>query len=219
MSAVTAAEAVTDVPTPEADPRVGFLEDGTPYDTHTGEILAPDSPLLAGIEIEADKPVDEREAVEQLLERRGYLTSKVEALKARKAILVANMDAQIADVNRRLRWWEIRFSGPVVAFARKMLTGRSRTAQFDQGSVSFRKTSGTTAILQMDAAVEFVRRYRPDLVRVEVSVNVTAIKEAVKTAREQALEMGDSPEDTDKAFDRLPFIAKSGEGESITINT
>jgi hypothetical protein len=84
-----------------------------------------------------------------------------------------------------------------------MLSGKSRTVQFEQGKVSFRSTQGRNEILDMPQAVAWMWRHKKELVRVVETVTVTDVLKVLATTNE----------------DRPGWLRSTGPGESITINT
>ena len=202
------------VPAADAPPglKIEILDDGTPIDAESGEVLDPASPeviaAVAALPVERFA-VDSEDAAEWVLEKRAEVESEVAALTQRRDAILANFDAMLAQRRRRLQWWEFRFASDLVGFARRTL-GKGKTRQFAHGKVSFRATPGSTAILDDAAALAFVRAWRPDLIKVVESVNVTAVKAAIAAAN--AAVEGDDYSDP-------PWLKTSGPGESVKIET
>lgn len=189
------------------EPRVQETDvtpDGYIFDVQTGEILG-----------RADEPerftVNSEDAANWVLELRSGIEGGILGLKARKAAMVAKMDAMIAGETRKLSWWEYRFGGELTAFAKRMLAGgKSKTARFNWGSVAFRATKGTNIILDQPKAIEYVEAYAPELVKVAKSVTVESVMKAKGVAEHT---LGEKQEGD------LPFMASSGPGENVTIST
>lgn len=152
--------------------------------------------------------VDSEESAEWVLSVRAETEARIVALQHRKAALIRNLDAQIKEQVGRLAFWDWKFRPSLIEWARGQLTGKCRTWQGAQGKVAFRKTQGTTQILDNAAALEFVRTWEPGLIRVVESVNLDAIEAAKVKAGEVTGE--DVP---------LPFVKASGAGENISIET
>jgi len=176
--------------------------DGWVYDVETGEVLG---------HRDADEAfrVDSVEAANYVLGLRSEIEGELAGLAARKAGLVRQLDALIAAGRRRLSYWDYRFAGELEVFARGLLEGgRSRTAQFTWGRVSFRRTPGRSTIVSMEEAVEFVRAWAPDQVEVRESVTLKAI-DAARTVAEH---------DTGEIVS-TPFVTVTGPGETVVIST
>jgi len=169
---------------------IAYLDDGTPYDALTGEILDPTSP---GVQLlMADHPADEaivqrfevcdEDGAEWCLEKLGDIEGEIRFLVEKRSRLIANIDAMLALRERRRAWWHLRFGGTLVEFAKRTL-GKTKTRRFVHGSVSFRESAGRREVLRPDDAKEFVRRWRPDLVRVvEQPVRLADIDAAIEAA-------------------------------------
>jgi hypothetical protein len=176
--------------------------DGWVFDLETGEVLG---------RIDADErfEVDSDERAEWVLSLRSQLEGELVALDVREAALLRQLRTLRAAKLRRLAWWDYRFAPSLIAFARSLLAGKERTAQFAWGRVSFRSTKGTTRILDMTEAVAWMRTWDPAKVRVKESVTV---KDVLATRKAVAEEYGETPE-------HLGFLASSGPGESVTVST
>lgn len=205
----------------EADPddeaaerQIGQTPDGWLYDVKTGEILG----VAEGVEDEGARlgmrgvgarfEVDSEDAANWSLMIRTEVESNLLALQARRDAVNRHIDAMIAEQRRRLSWWEYRFQPSLVAFARTLLKGKARTVQFTWGKVAFRKTKGSTAILDPDTALEYVETFAPSLVSRKAWVTVAAINQAALIA-----------EDATGEPQVLSFVARSGESESVTVST
>jgi len=185
----------------ETDTGPAVDSDGWLYDPETGEVVG-----------RADVPeafvVDTQEKAEWVLELRSRIEGDLAGVEARLRAVTQQLEAIRRRHVRRLAWWDWKFSSSLIGFARSCLTGKARTARFGWGSVSFRRTPGTTQICDNAAAVEFVRTWRPELVRVVESVTVKAVAEAKETALRETGE--DEP---------LAFVVRSEPGESVSIVT
>lgn len=167
--------------------------EGWLYDVETGEVLG-----LS--ELPDDFEVNCHQAADRALEIRSRIEAQVVAVKARRDALNRQLDALERAQESRLKWWDWRFGQQLAAFARSLLSGKSKTARFTWGSVAFRATKGTNRITDMDAAVEWVRRRDPEMVKVVETTTVTAVL---------ALSQGKP----------LPFLESTGPGEAVTIST
>lgn len=176
--------------------------DGYVVDAETGEVLG-------RADVAAKFEVRTREDADWTLRLRSEIEGDIAGIDARLRAMTEHLLAQRAAQVRRLSWWEWRFRPSLVEFARSCLKGKSRTAQFDWGRVSFRATKGTRQIVDMQAAVEYVQAFAPEKVKVVRTVNL----EAVDAARREAERAAGEPEVG------LAFLAEGGPGESVTVST
>lgn len=191
------------LPAAPEPPQTACTEDGYVYDINTGEVLG-------HYEVEERFEVRDVDAANWVLEQRSQIEGRLAGLVARKQAVLEQLNALIGVERRKLSWWEMRFGPSLTAFARQVLgDGKSRTWRCVWGSVAFRKTKGTTSIIDNEQALGFVELWAPQLVKIVRSVNVTAVKGALDVARAQC---PDDEIDT-------PFVVTSGETESVTIST
>jgi hypothetical protein len=178
--------------------------DGWLYDTDTGEVLG-------HVEVTERFTVDSASAADWALELRSRIEGNIAGIDARIKALNEQLQALRKQEIRKLSWWEYRFGGSLIAFARAMLAGtKGKTARFTWGKVAFRATAGRNEILDMPKAIEFVRTWEPGRVKVVESVNVKDVLAARDTAKTVTGE--------DQAGE-LPFLVSSGPGENVTIST
>ena len=199
---LTATELETIVESSATERQTYTDPDGWIVDAATGEVLGR-ADVAQRFEVTSD------DAADFVLQIKSEIEGAIAGLTARKTALVAMLDAQIADQRRRLSWWDWRFAASLTAFARSCLTGKARTAKFAWGQVSFRKTAGSTVILDDAAALAFVEAWAPEKVKVVRSVNVSAVKAAIEAC--QAACPGEEIE--------VPFLRVSGEDETVNITT
>ena len=200
---LTATELETIVEGPPAPERQTWTDpDGWIVDSATGEVLGR-ADVAQRFEVTSD------EAADWTLQIRSEIEGRIAGLVARKTAAVAMIDALIADQRRRLAWWDWRFAASLTSFARSCLTGKARTAKFAWGQVAFRKTAGSTVILDDAAALAFVETWAPEKVKVVRSVNVSAVKAAIEAARAAC---------PDEEIE-VPFLRVSGEDETVSITT
>ena len=174
--------------------------DGFIYRVDTGEVIG-----HAGAN-ERFK-IDSQDDADCVLEMRSKIEGDIAATEARIRGVLAQLEAIKAKHVRRLSWWEWRFGSDLIGFARSQLKGKSRTAQFGWGRVSFRATKGITSILDPDAAVAFVELYDPSRVATKKSVGLKDVLAVLPLA----LEAGDE--------DRPNWLKTSEPGENIVIST
>ncbi len=182
----------------DIDPE-GHIIDGV-----TGEVLNPDDPGERFT-------IDSAEKAEWALELRSRIEADILALEARKVALLTQLKALEDQQRRRLNWWDWRFRGQLVAFARSLLAGgKSKTARFAWGSVAFRTTPGTHSIINMDEAVAWMKVFAPERVRRKVTESVT-IRDVVEVRDRLMEETGDA--------EHLGWLKQSERAEKITIDT
>jgi hypothetical protein len=189
---------------PESPPerQLAVTPDGWEYDVITGEVTRfVGLPERFEVNSEAD--------ADFVLEIRSRIEAEIVAVDARLKALAAQLHAIRQQAIRKLSWWEWRFAPSLVVFARSILTGKSRTARFAWGSVSFRSTRGANQILDMDAAVQWMRTFAPEKVKVKETVTVTDVL-AVRAAL--ARELGETEE-------HLPWLKSEAPAENVTIST
>ncbi len=176
--------------------------DGWEYDVATGEVLGrPDVHELFEV-----RSVDDAEWV---LELRSAIEGEIAGVRARLKAIESNLRALESAQVRRLSWWEWRFAPSLVAFARRQLTGKSRTVRFAWGKVAFRKTRGSTDILDPERALEFVRAWNPKAIRVKEHVTTADVLATLHTIEMATHEVPETPN----------WLIRSGEAESVTIST
>lgn len=198
--------------------KIAYLEDGTPYEVETGEILDPQNPDVQ-LAMDANPPpqaiadrfeVQDEDGAEWVLERLSEIDATLAALEARKAAVVRQMEAIIKEARRRRDWWHVRFAGSLIDFARSTL-GKTQTRRFTHGTISFRKAKGRREILLPDEAAAFVERWRPSLIRRAVlPVRLSDIDAAIETA---------VLETEDEGYRRPAFLLIEGEKTNTKIDT
>jgi hypothetical protein len=201
-----------------------FDDDGCPFDPDTGEPIDIDTlNAIRSQEARAEKVGEEAESilpplviedrgdVERALAIKARIEGQLLALGARREAMLKNFDAQIRSEQSRLEWWEWRFGSAVKGFARKRLVGKSRTAKFDMGQVSFRHVRGTPSIINDDAALRWAKDWAPSIIKVKHEEWVTA-----RDIVEKLPEIKEATEDPSLV---LPFLVYSEDKENITIST
>lgn len=201
------------------DLKVAYLDDGTPYDAVTGEILDPTLPSvqLAVAAQPADASVAERfevrddDGAEWCLETLGKIEGEINYLNKKKRVQVENIDKLLRERERRIAWWHVRFAGSLAEYAKRTLA-KTKTRVFVNGKVSFRDTPGRREILRPDDAKAFVRRWRPDLIRVvEQPVRLADVDAAIEAAVK-------ATDDAD-AYARPSWLLVEGKRTSTKIDT
>lgn len=208
-----------EAPAPVVFPRLAWDDDGCLVDLDTGEVLPPEAMAELGEALpEGRLPdgspagtifvVSDRDTADWALARRAEVEARLLALEARKRALVDNLDRQIRAERRRLAWWDFRFWPGVVGVARSLLKGRSRTAAFDHGKVSFRACPARYEINDADEALAWARVYAPRAIKVKEWVTATDV---VAARAELEAEAGE----------RVPlaFLVEHEARESVSIKT
>lgn len=144
--------------------------DGWIYDSATGEVLGREN-------LDGRFAIDSEESANWALKLRVEIETKILALDAQLRVLSQQIDALRNAQVRRLAWWDWRFRSELIQYARKRLEGRKeRTAKFIWGNVAFRKCKGATTILDHQAAVDYVKTWCPERVKVKESVSSEDVK-------------------------------------------
>lgn len=180
--------------------------DGWVFDVATGEVVGR---LDADGFLVRDRfEVTDNESADWVMRVRSDVEAEVAKLDLQFAAIRKLYEARRNAQYRRLAWWEFRFATSLIAFARSQLTGKVRTWRGAFGSIAFRKTQGTTKVLDDEAALAFVKTYTPELVKVVESINLKAIMAAKAKAEEV---IGEAVE--------LNFVKESQPGENVQIST
>jgi hypothetical protein len=188
-----------------AEREIDVDPDGWLFDVVTGEIVG-------RVEIDERFKVETLEAAEWALELRSRIEGDVAGIDERIRAVTAQLRMLRGERLRRLSWWDWRIAPSLVLFARDLIRGKkTRTARFGWGQVSFRSTKGSHAILDMEAAVAYVRSWAPERVKVKTEESV-GIRDVIDVRDMVSRMTGDEPE-------RLPWLAASGPEESVTIST
>lgn len=172
-------------------------------DLEGAEPAETERPALPAIEIanEAD--------ANRALERRAEFDAELAKLDLLKRSIVANIEAKKKAVQRDIDWWDFRFAAPLKAFAKTLLKGKSKTAQFVYGKVSWRETKGSNRITDMAEAVAWAKSTGRGLVEIEESVAVTDVLKA------KAQIEAENP----KCKVHLAFVDSSAPCDKATIST
>jgi phage host-nuclease inhibitor protein Gam len=196
--------------------------DGALYDEITGDVfgidlenvIAPDGSIVGvAAEVLAQFKLDQadivdRENAERALEIRGQIESRINGHVARLKAITANIEAQIRNERSKISWWNWIYEAKLIGYARRCLKGKTKTAQFDYGKVSFRDVPASTQIIDMAAAVDWALKWEPEAVKVKQWTGIRAVlaaKDRVET------EIGEPM--------ILPFIVTGERRESVTIKT
>jgi hypothetical protein len=195
------------------DRQLATTADGFLYDTVTGEVLSYEGPSPSGTPVTENFTINSVEAADWVLELRSGIEGEIAGIEAQLEAVTKMLHARKSAAMRKLSWWEFRFGPSLIAFARSCLRGKSRTAQFSWGRISFRRTGGNNEIIDMKAAVEWMRNWMPDKIKSKEWVNVTDLLDAKKISdRWDEEEEGVTKHPT-------PFLISSEPSENVTITT
>lgn len=140
--------------------------DGFLINADTGEVLEAVDPGLEG-----------RELCEWALSKRMDAEAQMVALRAKRDALVQNLEKQITEQELRVKKLAWKYDSLIESYAKEAIEatgGKTKTVRFDHGSVSFRTSSGTNKITDMEAAVSFAKEFQmAEFVKVSESINVS----------------------------------------------
>jgi hypothetical protein len=142
--------------------------EGYIMDADTGEVIR---------HIDAPFAVVDRNSAEWVLQKMMDADAAVFAEEARLAAITRHIQVRIKEQASRRDWLRARFAVELEQYAGGQLAGRKvRTLVLDYGKIAFRKTTGSTTVLNMPAAVEWARQNAPEAVKVAETVLVTPLK-------------------------------------------
>jgi hypothetical protein len=190
------------------DRRLATTADGFVYDTETGEVIGFEGQCPTGEKFSDWFRIKGVEEADWVLQLRSGIEGEIAGIEAQLEAVTKMLQARKAAAMRKLSWWEFRFAPSLIAFARSCLRGKSRTAQFSWGRVSFHKTGGNNKIIDMKAAVEWMRFITPDVIRTVETVRVTDVLHTRKRLEDETGEI-----------EILPFLVSSEPSENVTIST
>ena len=150
------------------------------------------------------------EDADWVLRKRMELDGQLASLDLQLAAFIRHVEAKKREINKRIDWWDFRFRTTLVDFARTCLRGKSKTAQFLFGRVSWTKGRGSNQIIkgQEDEALEWAYTWAPSKIQVRRWITcsdvLAAKQEAERTTGEEM---------------HLPFIATTPGAEKVTITT
>lgn len=142
-------------------------DDGYLIDASTGEVVGESAPhddgryrlLSDGTRCLTD------EAAEATLERWQAEAAKLAGLKARRAAIIANLDAMEKVVQRRLDWLEASNLSDLDAWCRhRTAGGKSRSVRTPYGTVGLRKLPARVEITDQEAAIAWAEANDPERV-------------------------------------------------------
>ena len=142
--------------------------------------------------------------------------ARLEAIEAKRAAILANLEGQEVAPRNRLRYLGYRFHNDLAAWARSELAakkGKGKTVKLTHGSIAFRNSAGSAEILDHASALAFVEEWKPD--EVKKSVGVGSIKAAIAEAASQIGEAPDVSEFFRQAEPRESVVIKTGVGPGM----
>jgi hypothetical protein len=190
------------------DRQLATTADGFLYDTETGEVLSYEGPSPSGTPVTENFTINSVEAADWALQLRSGIEGEIAGIETQLEAVTEMLRARKSAAMRKLSWWEWKFAPSLIAFARSCLRGKSRTAQFSWGRVSFRKTGGNNEIIDMKAAVEWMREFDPSKIKV---IETVRVKDFIDFKKEYFDEWSEQPS--------LPFLISSEPSENVTITT
>lgn len=214
-----AATAATDTSIPEGFRAVEVWE-GSVLDPETGEFLALEGEGDLAYDTEAGwiwrpKPafafvVDDLNKADWVLAKLATAEAELASVRLRRAALLENLERQERRHQQRINSLHARFGEQIRAVAEQELAKRgskTKTIRLDHGSLSFRKTAGTTKLTDPEAALEWARSHARWIIKRKEYVTVTDARKAVEEARR------------DGSLVATPWIEVSGPHESFSIKT
>lgn len=149
--------------------------DGYVIDVDTGEVLE-----LAGRDPAFH--VTDRTSAEWVLEKIGQNEAALKALEIRRNQILANLDAQQHEIQRRADWLNLRFGAELREWANRQLSGQKRKSlKLDFGKIGFRMTHGSVKVFQAEPAVEWLRKFCPRAVQMEPKILVSMIPDELRS--------------------------------------
>lgn len=144
-------------------------------DAGTGEILN-------HVETAGRFAVWDQSSAEWVLEKVQILDAEAAALQARKKTIIRNLDSMLADVERRRKWWALRFSDELQAWTERELAGKkSRTIKTPFGRLFFKKQPRKLEVTDPDRLLEWAKTVARDAVKQgKEHVNVSEIPAATR---------------------------------------
>jgi hypothetical protein len=155
--------------------------------------------------------IDSEAQADRALQLRAEIEGRRAGDLAMLAAVTRNIEAKIAQHDRELADWDWKFKNRLEDFARARLAGKdSRTLRLTWGCVSFRKTPGKNKIIDMDAAVAWVKAFWPERVKVVETVGIEDVLETLSPKDRAKTLAGKGP---------LPWLESTGAGEACKIST
>ncbi len=187
---------------PPAERQTAVDDDGWIYDLQTGEVVG---------RTDADEAfqVNNDDTANWVLRLKSEIEGQIVGLDARIEALLGELKALRAEQVRRLGFIQYRYEPSLIVFARSRLKGKERTARFTWGHVSFRVTPATSELLDEDAAVAWMKLWKPEKIRVWESVTKSDV---LRVRDELAREFGEEPE-------HLSWLKFNDPGENVTVST
>lgn len=144
--------------------------------TPEGYVITEEGEIIRHI----DQPfaVVDRNSAEWVLQRLMDADAAIFAETARLTAVTEHIQARMKEQTRRRDWLRARFAHELEQYAAGQLVGqKARTLVLDHGKISFRRTSGSTQVLDMAAAVEWAKQNAPESLKITESVLVSPLKD------------------------------------------
>lgn len=188
---------------PPRERRTEVDPDGWVLDVDSGEVLGRG-------DVDEAFVIDSADKAEWALELRGRIEADIAAVDLRIEAVTKQLKRLRSEHVRRLSWWTWRFEPSLVSFARRLLRARKgKTLRLGWGSVSFRKVAPSHEILDMEAAVAWVKAWAPERVKSREWVGRKDVGLVLGAVRRIA---GEEPE-------RPSWLRVTDEAERVTIST
>lgn len=182
----------------EIERNIATTKDGYIVDADTGEVIG-----IAEIENTPQRfEVNDRASAEWVLSKIVEHESNIVGIEARKKAIVANLDAQAKAEANRVNFLHFKFDADLQEFADKQLAGsKVQTLRLDNGTLSFKMSTGSLNILDEVEAIEWLKRAE---LQEAVKVKETVLKSNIPKGIELPAEL----------FERVPparrFYVKTG---------
>lgn len=147
------------------------------FDIDTGEIIENDEILFPKL-----YKIDNKEKADWVLAKILECNSKIQEINNRKKIIIENLNNQIKEHENRLLFFNERFGKQMEEFASEALKGsKKKSLQLDHGKIGFRECRGSTKILDLKKALEWLEQEMLlDAINVTRSIFVSKIPDNVE---------------------------------------
>ena len=191
-----------------------FDDDGACYDPRTGEYYDPDDAArfeglrdaMAGAK--APDLIETFDDADRALLKLAEIETEMVAIQKLFDAARMGYEARMRSLTNRRRWWAVRFEAPVMRVAKKLRKGKSKTMQFNWGSVSERTVRGRDTIINNAGALQWARNYAPEVIKTVVTVKAQALADAKRLLEKEC----GGPIET-------PFLLRQNDTTHTTIRT
>lgn len=154
-----------------SETRLTHEDDGYLIDTETGEVVGLAGPAggvehdrhqwsnALGMEVLTDA------AAEAILDRRQALDATLAGMKARRAAILANLDAMEKATQNRLDWLQVAHGAELESWCRHRIAGgKARSVRTPFGTVGLRKLPARLEVIDPDEALLWAEANDPERV-------------------------------------------------------